>query len=534
MAIKKGGEEFRQIRAAVIDITDRKRAEDALQSSEKKFRNIFENVSDFLYYHDLKGDFIETNFAFKKEYGLDGDTLTYPNLKDMISEQYRAQFDDYLKRIKENGKDEGLLSVRTKNGRELIIEYKNSLVYNSEGIPIGVQGSGRDITARVQSKIEKKKMDQQLQQAQKMEAIGTLAGGIAHDFNNILMGIQGRVSLMLLDTNSNHSNFECLKEIEDYIINASDLAKQLLAFARGGKYEIKPADPNDIIQKSSDMFGRTKKEITIHIKKQKNIWAVEVDQSQIEQIMLNLYVNAWQSMPGGGELYLETENVIIKDGDIKSYKIEPGKYVKISVTDTGIGMDITTQARIFEPFFTTKGMGRGTGLGLASAYGVVKNHGGIIDVFSEKGQGSTFNIYLPASDKVVTKEHTPKSDLIFGSGTILLVDDEKIIIDVGSQILERLGYSVFTASSGKEAVEIFKNKWEEIDLVILDIIMPGMGGGEVFDQLKTIDSNAKVLLSSGYSINGEASIILNKGCNGFIQKPFNIKKLSEVLSSILD
>jgi two-component system cell cycle sensor histidine kinase/response regulator CckA len=232
-----------------------------------------------------------------------------------------------------------------------------------------------------------------------MEAIGTLAGGIAHDFNNLLMAIQGRTSIMLMDKDSSHPDFGHLKGIEGYIGSAADLTKQLLGFARGGKYEVKPTDLNELIKKETRMFGRTKKEITIHEKYEDNLWPVEVDRGQIQQVLLNLYVNAWQAMPSGGELYIRTQNVTLDENYLKPHQFEPGRYVQISITDTGIGMDKATRERIFDPFFTTKEIGRGTGLGLASAYGILKNHGGFINVYSEKGHGSTFNIYLPASEK---------------------------------------------------------------------------------------------------------------------------------------
>jgi CheY-like chemotaxis protein len=360
-----------------------------------------------------------------------------------------------------------------------------------------------------------------------MEAIGTLAGGVAHDFNNLLMGIQGRSSLMLLDTDSSHPYYEHLKGIEDYVNSAADLTNQLLAFARGGKYEVKPEDLNKLVKDQNRMFGRTKKEITIGGEYEESLWSAEVDKGQIEQVLLNLYVNAWQSMPGGGNLYIQTENVILDEKHLKPFEVKPGKYVKISVTDTGVGIDEATQRRIFDPFYTTKEMGRGTGLGLASAYGIIKNHGGFIVVYSKKGQGSTFNIYLPASDKKTIKEVELLKDVLKGTETILLVDDEDMIIDVGKPILEKLGYNILIARSGKDVIEIYKEKKDQIDIVILDMIMPEIGGGDTYDMLKAINPNIKVLLSSGYSINGQAAEIIKRGCNGFIQKPFNMRDLSQ-------
>jgi CheY-like chemotaxis protein len=369
-----------------------------------------------------------------------------------------------------------------------------------------------------------------------MEAIGTLAGGISHDFNNLLMGILGSASLMLSGIEPNHPHYEGLKDIERHVQSGAELTKQLLGFARGGRYDVKPVDLNKLIKKTSEMFGRTKKEITISTKYEKNIYAVEADQSQIEQVLLNLYVNAWQAMPGGGDLYLKSENVSFDQNHAKPFGVEHSRYVKLSITDTGAGMDEATRRRIFDPFFTTKEMGRGTGLGLASVYGIVKNHGGVIEVKSQKGEGTTFTIHMPASDKEVIEEKEVSGEaLIFkGTETVLLVDDEDRIVDIGEKTLKYMGYKVLIARTGKEALERYKKNTAGIDIVILDMIMPEMGGGEVYDRLKEINPHVKVLLSSGYSINGEATEILERGCNGFVQKPFSMKELSQRVREILD
>ena len=395
------------------------------------------------------------------------------------------------------------------------------------GNVIGIVGIFKDIT-------EQRQLEGELAQAQKMKAIGTLAGGIAHDFNNLLMGIQGRASLMFLDSDSDHPHYEHLKGIEDIVQSGAGLTKQLLGFARGGKYEVKPTSLNDLIDKTAHLFGRTKKEITLHTNYQKDSWPSEVDRGQIEQVLLNLYVNAWHAMDGGGDLYLRTRNVTLEKKDVTPLGVAPGNYVKISVTDTGVGIDKETQRRIFEPFFTTKEMGRGTGLGLASAYGIIQNHGGVIDVDSKQGKGTTFNIYLPASAKKIPKEEDRPTTVLRGTESVLLVDDEDMIIDVGQEILEEMGYKVFLARSGKEAVETYAKNKHKIDMVILDMIMPDMGGGEAYDRMKEVDPNVKVLLSSGYSIEGQASDILARGCNGFIQKPFSVKQLSHTIRQVLD
>jgi CheY-like chemotaxis protein len=282
------------------------------------------------------------------------------------------------------------------------------------------------------------------------------------------------------------------------------------------------------------MFGRTKKEIRIHTKLHNQPPVVAADRMQIEQVLLNLYVNAWQAMPDGGELYLETKIVTLDDADCQPYQAKPGRYAKLSVTDTGIGMDESIRQRIFDPFFTTKEKGRGTGLGLASAYGIIKNHAGIITVYSEVGQGTTFNIYLPVSDKKVCRDVPTGTGLVKGSETVLLVDDEEMIIEVGQAMLEKLGYRVVVAKGGQQAVDTVTKKGHGIDLVILDLIMPGIDGGKAFDLIREIQPGMPMMLSSGYSLSGQANDIMRRGCNEFIQKPFNISELSQKVRKILD
>ena len=419
------------------------------------------------------------------------------------------------------------------SGQAVLIHSMAELVYKND-MPVKVLGVIQDVTEQHKAEKERKHLEAQLQKALKMEAMGTLAGGIAHDFNNLLMAIQGRASIMLMNKDSSHPDIRHLKGIEGNIESAADLTRQLLGFARSGKYEVRPTDLNELIKKQNRMFGRTKKEITIRGKYEENLLSVEVDRGQIEQVLLNLYVNAWQAMPGGGNLYLETENVTLDENYVKPSSIEPGRYVKTSVTDTGVGMDKGIQEKIFEPFFTTKEMGRGTGLGLASAYGIIKNHGGFINVYSEKGHGTTFNIYLPASEKEIIEEKKPAGDTLRGSETVLFVDDEDMIIEIADEIFEQLGYKVLTARSGKEAIEIYEKNKEQIDIVLLDMIMPDMSGSDTYERMKAIDPDIKVLLSSGYSINGQATEIMERGCSGFIQKPFKMKELSQKLREILD
>ena len=387
---------------------------------------------------------------------------------------------------------------------------------------------------RKQAEKEKKKLESQLKYTQRMKSLSTLAGGMAHNFNNLLMGIQGNASLVLFETDSAHPSYKRLKNIEKQVQTGSKLTGQLLGYAREGGYEVKSINVNQVVKETSKTFGTTIKDIRVYQDFAKDLWGIKADQGQIEQVLLNLYVNASDAMPGGGDLFLKTMNVTDKDMKNKPYEVEPGNYVFLSVTDTGTGMDKETMERIFEPFFTTKGMSKSTGLGLASVYGIIKAHGGYIDVYSERGHGTTFEIYLPASKKEETKEKEAATEVLDGKKTILLVDDEDVIIDVCKEILKALGYKVLIASGGIKALEIYKKNKDKINIVILDMIMPGVGGGEAYDRMKEINPDIKVLLSSGYSIDGQAADILKRGCNGFIQKPFNMKQLAEKIREILD
>ena len=514
-------------------------ADEALRESELKYRTILESVEEGCFEIDLEGNLTFFNDPLSKMLGYTPEEMPGKNTREFTSPATMRKMDQIYDQILKTGepiRGTGYDAVG-KDGGGIALELAASLIRDPQGDPVGFRGVLRDVSERKDAEAQKRALELQVQQAQKMESIGTLAGGIAHDFNNILMGIQGNASLMLLKTDSSHAFYEKLKNIEAYVENGTELTKQLLGFARRGKYHSIASDINSIIDKSASMFGRTKKEIRIHKDLMPDIYTVEVDRGQIEQALLNLYVNAWQAMPEGGDLYLKTENVIL-DADfenIQPYKVETGKYVKITVSDTGSGFDDETKKRIFEPFFTTKEMGRGTGLGLASVYGIIKGHGGYINVHSRKDQGATFAVYLPASAKEVRHEKAePVVETVAkGTGTILLIDDEEMIIKVGQELLQELGYSVIAARSGEEAVKLYNKNRDKIDLVVMDMIMPGMGGGETFDRLKAVNPDVKVLLSSGYSINGQASKILERGCDGFIQKPFNLNQLSEKIRGIV-
>jgi PAS domain S-box-containing protein len=512
-------------------------SDEAVRASEEKYRNILESIEEGYFEIDLVGNLRFFNGPLVRILGYEAEELRGMNAFDFTAEDVAPAVEQALEHVRKSGEPTALpgYDILRKDGARKNLELSVSLIRDGANRPAGFRGVVRDVSERRQVEEERKKLELQLQQAQKMEAIGTLAGGIAHDFNNILMGIQGNASLMELKLEPGHALREKIKAIERYVESGTELSRQLLGFARRGKYNVKASDVNELVARTASLFARTKKEIRVHLQLAKEIWTVEVDRGQIEQALLNLCVNAWQAMPNGGDLYLATENVTITENYVQPYAFTPGRFVKVSVSDTGVGIDRKDLSRIFEPFFTTKEMGRGTGLGLASVYGVVKSHGGHINVYSEKGQGTTFNFYLPASPRAPEREGAPAAPAVQkGSETVLLVDDEEMIIEVGGGLLRELGYTVIAARSGPEAIALYRERRAEIALVVMDMIMPGMGGSETYDRLKEIDPGLKVLLSSGYSINGQASQIMARGCNGFIQKPFNLGQLSLKIREILD
>ncbi|MBW2669287.1 MAG: PAS domain S-box protein [Deltaproteobacteria bacterium] len=505
-----------------------KRIYSKAKRAEQIYRSLLHSSADAISTYDLKGRTVYISPAFTKIFGwaleeMEGKRM--PFVPQSESESTMAIIRDLV----ENGTPcQGLETKRyTKDGRLLDVSISASRYNDHEGNPIGILLILRDIS-------EKKRLEAQLQYIERMEAIGTLAGGIAHDFNNLMMGMLGNISLILYDIGTESPYYEKLKNIEKLIQSGSKLTSQLLGYARKGKYEVRPISLNQLVKESSVTFGRTRKDIVIYKELAEDLSSVMADGAQIQQVLMNLFINSADAMPRGGDLFLKTMNVTHEDIGDKPYKPKSGDYILLKVKDTGMGMDQKTMDRIFEPFFTTKELGQGSGLGLASVYGIIKGHGGYIDVESKKGQGAIFNIYLPASEKPIRKTSKISGRIMKGNETILLVDDEALVIDVGVQLLGKLGYTVIEAKSGRDAIRIFKEQNHTIDMLILDMVMPNMGGGEVFDQIKRIDPKVKVLLSSGYSVNGEATEILKRGCEGFIQKPFSMEDLSKKIREVLN
>jgi signal transduction histidine kinase/ActR/RegA family two-component response regulator len=540
------------------EIEERRLAEEALSQNERRFREIVGLLPTIICETDLDMRITYMNQIGLELLGLSNTDLeSRIRLNEMIRLQDREkalQFfqtlsadtlstdpfsidtlsadtlssDALSKKTLSAGKNVESSEIRfqRRDGSEIVALLCASPIIN-KGHRVGFRMSITDMT-------ERRRLEQQLQHAEKMEAIGTLAGGIAHNFNNLLMGIQGYTSIIMMDTPSGDPRYMRLQSIEKQISNGAKLTKQLLGYAQEGKYEIKQLTLNQLIAEAFDTLVTTKKEIRLHLELDEDLYPVMADQGQMELMLLNIYVNATEAMPEGGDLFIKTQNVHTKDIQNTPFKVTGSEqYVQLIIRDTGIGMDKKTVERIFEPFFTTKGLAGGTGLGLASVYGIITGHGGTIDVKSEIGQGTTIRIYMPAVEESIAFTPRLEKEISKGHGLLLLIDDEEVMLDIGQEYLSMLGYDVVVARSGNEALDIYQEQKDQIDLVLLDMIMPGMTGSEAYDRLKQINPDIKVLLLSGYSLHGRAAEILNRGCNGFIQKPFSLNELSRRLNEIL-
>ena len=391
----------------------------------------------------------------------------------------------------------------------------------------------RNIHELRQAQEEKIEMEVTLNRAQRLDSIGTLAGGVAHDFNNILMGIQGNLSLVERDIQDISLSRAHVQKIEQLVTSASELTAQLLGLAHGGSYETIAADVNQLVNEQVEFFRRTHRSISVREDYKPGLPAVDVDSSQIKQVLLNLLLNAWNAMSNIGHLTLTTDCVELTGEQRLRHQVDSGQYIKVAVQDSGTGMDAATMEKIFDPFFTTNEVGKGTGLGLASAYSIIKNHGGFIDVSSVVSEGSTFELYLPSSSKQPPAPTLQLTKPQTGTESILVVDDEEEILEVVSSMLEMLGYDVFRAEGGQKALATLREN-RAIKLVVIDMLMPRMDGVEAVTKLKKISKDLRIILSSGFSEKDQIAGILAKGCDGFLSKPFNLVELSIKVRQVLD
>ncbi|MFH1035791.1 MAG: response regulator [Pseudomonadota bacterium] len=394
-----------------------------------------------------------------------------------------------------------------------------------------------DISDRVRAEVERRRLEGQLRQAQKMEAVGTLAGGIAHDFNNILTAVMGHAEMGLSRGRLGQDPSRELGRILQAAERARDLVRRILAFSRKVEVQPRPHNLNLDVEHVVQMLKHTiPKMIAIETHLAPELLPVEGDSSQMEQVIINLATNAMDAMPQGGRLVIETANVALDQDYCRQHlEVHPGPYVLLMVSDSGSGMDQRTLEQAFDPFFTTKEVGRGTGLGLSTVHGIVKSHGGHINAYSEVGLGTTFKIYLPTLTEEAPAKPLPPPlpvDLLGGCETILLVDDEEDLRELGAQTLEEMGYSVRTAATGEEALELYRQ--QAADLVIMDLGMPGMGGHQCLRHILELDPGARVMIASGYSANGLVRDSLSVGALGYVAKPFKRVDLLATVREILD
>jgi len=514
-----------------------------LQENEKKYRDLVENANSIILRRDIKGNITFFNEFAQKFFGYGEDEIMGRNilgtiLPDTVSTKRDIEsLSKVLHKDPERhmvSEDESILS----SGKSVWIAWTYKPIFDGSKQLKEILCIGNDITELKRSDQEKKTLEAQLQGAQKMEAIGTLAGGIAHDFNNILQAIIGYTQIMLMGKDLSDPDHEKLEAIESSAQRASELTKRLLIFGRKVESKLRPVDLNQEVVQVSKMLERTiPKMISIELNFSENLQVINGDPVQIEQIMMNMGVNARDAMPDGGRLFFETKNVTL---DVKFCKnhlgASPGEYVLLKISDTGHGMDKELQEHIFEPFFTTKQIGKGTGLGLAMVYGIVKSHGGYITCMSEPGEGTAFSIYFPIIESEIDNRVSKEAEAPIkgGTETILLVDDEESIRQLGEELLGSFGYTVLTAPDGESALELYEKENEQVDLVILDLSMPGMGGKRCLEKLVEMNPRVKVIIASGYSVNGPTKDAVDAGAKGFVGKPYEIRQMLQAIREVMD
>jgi PAS domain S-box-containing protein len=510
-----------------MDITERKRWEQQM----KRLGAAVESAGETIVVTDSAGSIIYVNPTFEEITGYSRQEALGKNPRILKSGKhdrafYREMWDTLLAgqvwrgRFTNKRKD-GTLFEET--GTISPIKDKRSRIVNYVAVK-------RDVTGEAM-------LQKQLLHAQKMEAIGTLAGGMAHDFNNLLQAILGYSDLLLMKKGPGDPDRKKLEVIQHAARDGADLVSRILTFSRKAESRARPIDLNEEIRKAQELLRRTlPRMIEIELLLAKNLQIVDADPAQVEQILLNLAINAQHAMPNGGKLLIETSNVSLSDEYLQTHlEAQPGHYVLLTVSDTGVGIEPTVLDRIFEPFFTTKTNGEGTGLGLSMVHGIVAQHGGYIRCYSEIGRGTSFKIYFPVSAGELISDMTLTREMpAFGTETILLVDDDDRIREMGRQMIEMGGYKVLVARSGEEALEMYAAQRDEISVVILDLIMPGMGGNRCLEELLRTDPDIRVLVASGYSSNGLSKNDKGSGARGFVKKPYDAKDILTAIRRVLD
>ena len=519
----------------VHDITERKQAIEALRSSEEKYRTVLEANPDPVVVYDIEGKVVYYNPAFTRVFGWSVGERLGKKMDVFVPEESLPETQTMINRVLAGESFSGIETHRyTKEGKLIPVSISGAVLRDMDGNPVGSVINLRDIS-------EQKNLEGQLQQAQKMEAVGTLAGGIAHDFNNLLQAIQGYTELLLMRKQEGESDWRELQEVIRASKRGAELTQQLLTFSRKVESKRRPLDLNQEVGEVRELLERTiPKMIDVELNLADNLKMVNADPAQLKQVLMNLAVNAKDAMPEGGKLLIETQSVTLDQEFCRRYaEVKPGDYVLFSISDTGHGMGKETLEHIFDPFYTTKEVGKGTGLGLAIVYGIIKNHEGYITCYSRPEVGTTFRIYLPTIepetvpvDVLIAPE--PKGFARGGNETILLVDDEEFIRELGVDVLGRAGYTVLTASNGENALELYQQERARIDLVILDLIMPGMGGSKCLEELLKMDPETRVLIASGYSPDGPTKGALETGAKGFVSKPYDTSQLLKLVRKILD
>jgi PAS domain S-box-containing protein len=513
-------------------------SEEALKQSGEKYRTILNNVEDGYFEVDIAGNFTFFNDSMSRLIGYSPSAMTGMNNREYMDAENAKKVFQTFNRVYETGKpakgfDWELTAV---DGSKRQVDASLSLITDNEDNRIGFRGIARDITGRKQAAEEKERLENQLQQAQKMEAIGTLAGGIAHDFNNILSVIIGYTELILMNGNVDSEVKQNLKEIFNASKHARDMVKQILAFSRQNKQERKPIQVSHIVKEAIRMLRASlPTTIAIEQKIEKNIGIIEADPTQIHQVLMNLCTNAAHAInEKDGILEISLNNIELdQNAAARHPELKPGSYLKLSVRDTGDGIHPDAHEKIFNPYFTTKEKGEGTGLGLAVVQGIIKSHNGAVTVESEVGQGSTFHVYLPTIPREATTDELVSAPLPMGHEYILLVDDEQPLAEIGKQMLERLGYTVAARTSSIEALELFKAKPNRFDLVITDIVMPNMTGEKLAEKLMEIRADIPVVLCTGYSEKFTRRQASEIGVRSFLMKPLVMQDLASTVRQAL-